>query len=132
MRASCRFIAAAAVAAVTAVATPAVAQPASSLHVIAAERASGSRVIVVASGSVSRPAGLVLKVTSEPRQRVHGQWLVTCHRGGSSRSTRGTFSGSTTLRRTLRMPFSTPRRCRISASAQLSSRGRIRLALLRR
>ena len=132
MRASCRFLAASAGAAATLVAMPVVAQPASSLHVIAAERATGNRVIVVAAGSASRPASLVLKVTSQPRQQVRGQWLVTCRRGGSSRSTRGTFSGRTVLRRTLRMPFSTPRRCRVSASAQLGSRGSIRLALLRR
>ena len=102
------------------------------MRVIASERASGSRVIVVAAASASRPAGLALRVSSRPRQRVHGQWLVTCRRSGRSRSKRGNFNGRTTLRRSLRMPFSKPRRCRISASAQLGSRGRIRLTLLRR
>ena len=121
-----------AIAAGTMVGAPAAAGGASPLRVIASERASGSRVIVVAAASASRPAGLALRVGSRPPQRVRGQWLVTCQRAGRSRSTRGTFDGPTTLRRSLRMPYSRPRRCRVSASAQLTARGRIRLTLLRR
>ena len=132
MRASHRLLVATAAVTGTIIATPAIAQRATTLRVVAVERAAGDRVIVVAKGSASRPTSLVLKVTSQPQQRVRGQWLVSCHRGGPSRSTRGTFDGRTTLRRTLRMAFSAPRRCQVSASAQLTARGRIRLTLLRR
>ena len=104
----------------------------SPLRTIASEGARGSRAIVVAKATASRPAGLALRVSSRPRQRVRGQWLVTCRKSGRSRSARGNFDGSTTLRRTLELPLSSPRRCRVSASAQLTAKGRIRLTLLRR
>lgn len=119
-------------AAAAVIATVADAGSAPALRVITSEAASGSRVVVVAAGSASRPGGLALRVGSRPRQRVRGQWLVTCRRSGRSRTTRGTFDGRTTLRRTLRMGYAKPRRCRVSASAQLTARGRIRLTLLRR
>ena len=115
----------------TLAAAPAVARS-SAWRTITTERASGSRVIVVAAASTSRPRGLALRVSSRPRQRVRGQWLVTCRRGRRSRSRRGTFSDRTPLRRTLAMGYARPAHCRISASAQLSSRGRVALTLLRR
>ena len=110
----------------------ALAEASSGLRTIASEGAGGSRAIVVAKATASRPAGLALRVSSRPRQRVRGQWLVTCRKSGRARSTRGNFDGPTTLRRTLELPFSSPRRCRVSASAQLTTKGRIRLTLLSR
>ena len=107
-------------------------EPLAAWRTIASERAAGSRAIVVAEARAARPAGLALRVTSRPRQRVRGQWLVTCRKSGRSRSTRGVFDGRTPLRRVLGMPFASPRRCRVSASAQLTSKGRIRLTLSRR
>lgn len=113
--------------------TPGGARLAAERGVIASEGAGGSRAIVVAEGTTRRPRRLRMRVSSRPLQRVSGQWLVTCRpRSGRRRSARGTFAGRTTLRRTLRIPVASPRRCRVSATAQLSSRGRIRITLLRR
>ena len=101
-------------------------------RVIASETARGLRVIVVASGSARRPRGLSMRVGSRPRQRVTGQWLVTCSKAGQRRTRRGEYGGRTTFRRSLPLPFARPRRCTVSASGQLSRRGRIRITLLAR
>jgi hypothetical protein len=99
------------------IATPAEAR------VVVVDRASarGDFAIAVASGNVDSPNALFVKVKSRPTgQRVDVFWNVVCSRGSGAGSRDGDFSGQTSIRRQVRMPYANPDSCTFAASAQLS------------
>ena len=107
-------------AALTALAEPALAA------VIIVDRAiaRGDYAVATAGGSVDRPRRLWVKVGARPNQRVDVSWVTVCSRGFGAGSRDGSFSGVTPLRRRIAMPYRRPDDCTVSASAQLSGRGR--------
>ncbi len=97
--------------------------------VFAQESASGEYAIATAAGNVGHPRAIYVKVISHPRQRVRGAWLVTCAKGFGAGSKQGQVGGMTTLTQKLKMPYARPSSCTVSANAQLSRGGRVKVKL---
>jgi hypothetical protein len=100
------------------------------LRKIASKAASGDYAVALASGTARRPRRLYVRVSAEPSQEVDGAWSMVCSRGFGAGSKSGSFSARTPVRRTLRKPMNRPDDCTVSASAQLSRSGRVRVTLL--
>ena len=101
------------------------AAPDNYVHRVASCRARGDFAICVAGGNVNRPLALYVYVSATPGQHVSGAWTVVCSKGLGAGSKSGSFSGRTTLRRYIRMPYRRPDSCTVSADAQLSHSGRL-------
>lgn len=101
-------------------------------HVIDTKSGSGDYAVVIASGSVSHPKAISVKVTSRPAQHVTGSWTMVCSKGVSAGSKSGNISGRGTFSRRMKMPTRHPDDCTVSASAQLDRGGRVRVTLLSR
>jgi hypothetical protein len=86
--------------------------------------ARGDYAVATASGTVDNPRRLWVKVKARPNQRVDVYWLTVCSKGYGAGSKDGDFSGLTPLRKRIGMPYRRPDSCTVSASAQLSGRGR--------
>jgi hypothetical protein len=85
--------------------------------------AAGEFATCVASGTANRPVSIHLHVRAEPNQHVSGAWDSTCSKGLGAGSESGTFSGMTRLRHLIRMSYTHPDSCIVSADAQLSQSG---------
>lgn len=99
---------------------------------IAVERSSGDYAAASDSASVKRPRALYMRVIASPRQRVTGNWSVTCVRGGGSGSRSGKLSGVSPEVRRMRLPMRRPDYCGIGVLGQLKDSGRIRVEVYRR
>jgi len=84
-----------------------------------AQTGSGRFAVAAANVSAVRPNRLIVVVRASPRQRVKGSYIVICSRGQRTESRTGSFSGRTTLSRTMLMPFGGADGCTASAAAQL-------------
>ena len=94
--------------------------------------ARGNYATCVASGSVNHPHALFVKVASRPRQRVAVYWSTVCSRGYGAGSKSGSFKARTPVRRQVKMAYAAPDDCTMSASAQLTHKGGLRVKLLAR
>lgn len=95
----------------------------SSVHKAGHCYAAGEFATCVASGTANRPVSIHLHVRAEPNQHVSGAWDSTCSKGLGAGSKSGTFSGMTRLRHVIRMSYTHPDSCIVSADAQLSQSG---------
>ena len=92
--------------------------------------AQGDFAICDAAGTTWHPLSVVLHVTSSPGQHVSGYWDVTCSKGYGAGSKSGSFSGTTPLKRTLKLNYRRPDSCIVSADAQLGTGGSVRVRLV--
>jgi hypothetical protein len=121
-------LAAAPLAALTlAASAPALASSAGHVHRVGSCTAQGDYAVCDASGSINHPRNIHIHVSASPDQHVSVYWDVTCSKGTGAGGKHGSFSGTTTLRRAVRMPYARPDSCVVSADAQLSSAGRLRV-----
>ncbi|MDO9354074.1 MAG: hypothetical protein Q7T55_10285 [Solirubrobacteraceae bacterium] len=97
--------------------------------VIGSETASGDYAVAVASGDVDDPSSLRVTVSASSKQKVDVNWSVVCTKGLGAGSKDGKASGKTTLVRSIKMPMSNPDNCVVSASAQLSKGGKLKVTL---
>ena len=67
------------------------------------------------TAAVSRPSALALRVISRPAQRTAVKWSIACASGGRTRTTSGSYTSVTTALQPLRLPFGSPRSCKVSA-----------------
>ena len=93
-------------------------------------RAQGDYATCDASGTTWHPLSVVLHVTSSPGQHVSGAWDVTCSKGLGAGSKSGNFSGTTPLKKTLKLNYRRPDNCIVSADAQLGTGGSLRIRLV--
>ena len=93
-------------------------------------RAQGDYAICDASGTTWHPLSVVLHVTSSPGQHVSGYWDMTCSKGYGSGGRSGHFSGTTPLKKTLKLNYRRPDSCIVSADAQLGTGGSVRIRLV--
>jgi hypothetical protein len=94
--------------------------------------AEGDQALATASGRVSNPKRIWLKVRSQPDQRIDASWSMTCSRGSRLGTKDGSFSGRTPIKRRLAMPFRRPDSCSIATRAELRDTGLIVVILLAR
>jgi hypothetical protein len=104
-------------------ASTATATGSSSVHHAGHCYAAGGFATCVASGTANRPVSIHLHVKAEPNQHVSGAWDSTCSKGLGAGSESGTFSGRTPLRHLIRMSYTHPDSCIVSADGQLSRNG---------
>jgi len=86
-------------------------------------RDSGSGAQCQASGAVDQPIRIKVHVKATPNQRFDGAWVMVCAKGTRERQTQGTVSGLTPRVKELRMPFTNPDSCGVSAFARLRTGG---------
>ena len=66
------------------------------------------------SATVGRPAAVALRVISHPAQRTAVKWTLVCAKGGRTGTTSGSYTSQTTALQPLRLPFGSPRSCKVS------------------
>jgi hypothetical protein len=92
--------------------------------------ASGDYAIAQASGNVKKPGTIRVKVTASPRQKVSVNWTMVCSQpDGGAGSKDGKFTAKTPVTRTLKKPAKKVTDCTVSALAQLSDSGKIKITL---
>ena len=92
-------------------------------------RAQGGYATCVAAGSVNHPKALFVKVGSSPSQHVTVYWSTVCTKNSGAGSKSGHFSATTPVLRKIRMAYTAPDSCTVSADAQLSKKGSIWVVL---
>ena len=107
------------------------ARPATVRH-LGSCRSHGDFATCVTSGSVDFPSSIHVHVSATPAQNVSGAWSIVCTRGSGAGSKSGSFHGFTTLSRNVPFPMRHPDNCTVSADAQLSGSGGIRVWLTAR
>lgn len=123
MRGLGRGSAAAVLIASVAVAASAAAAPAAGWHRVASARKYALYADLSLAADVRRPAALALRVVSQPAQSVSVKWRVTCTKGGSRRSSTGSYTAHSTALQSLRLPLDAPGSCHVSAYGILVAGG---------
>ncbi|HEY1539819.1 MAG TPA: hypothetical protein VGF63_10510 [Solirubrobacteraceae bacterium] len=95
-------------------------------------RKSGLHATAVVKGIVARPAGIAIRVSAAPRQRVEVTWGLSCPRTdtGKDKGTGGTYTAKPPNVHALKLPRRTIAFCAVRAEVRLSQSGRARAALL--
>jgi hypothetical protein len=91
--------------------------------------ARGDFAICTASGSVNHPSAIYAHVHATPNQSISGAWSMTCTKGTGAGGKSGSISGTTPVRKALRMPYAHPDWCSVAADAQLSGSGSLQISL---
>ncbi len=99
-----------------------------SLRTIAQQRSRGKFATANASGIIDRPKEIWLRVSAAPKQKVSGQWNVSCGAGATDSDT---FTVTPPNLMKLRIPRKKADSCIAGASAQLEKTGRLKLTVLR-
>mgnify|MGYP001138615989 CR=1 FL=1 len=98
-------------------------------RVIGKASARGGYAVAVAAGSATKPKWVKVTVSTSPRQRAAGNWLIVCAKGFGAGTKQGGFRGTGTFTRALRLPTRNPDECTASATAQLERGGKITVIL---
>ncbi|MDQ3849478.1 MAG: hypothetical protein M3296_02525 [Actinomycetota bacterium] len=93
-------------------------------------RGKGPFAIAQATGSLKRASGSVgVRVSAAPKQEAAVSWTFAC--GAGSKTDSGQYQVTPPNTRVIHLPVNNARTCNLSANAQLSKRGRVKVALLR-
>jgi hypothetical protein len=114
--------------------------------IIGSASAAGDYATTVASGTATRPRTIEIVIYTNHRQTgIQVAWTMVCSRGLGSGSKSGTFTTGTygkappsptggrgwwTIHGPLRMPMAHPDSCIVSADAQLSGSGSLKVQIL--
>jgi len=94
--------------------------------------ARGDYATTIADGDVNNPTAIWVKIKARPNQKADGNWSMVCDKGVGAGSKSGSYSGTTPYVRRLKMPYSRPDSCIVSALGSLSNSGKIIVILLAR
>jgi hypothetical protein len=98
------------------------------LRTIMTKRASGLHATLAAGALLTAPGEIWMRVSAAPKQEVKGTWNVTCGKLGTSMDT---FAVTPPSIIRLELPGPKPKSCAVGSSAQLSGKGRLKVAILR-
>jgi hypothetical protein len=98
--------------------------------VIGSSTAKGSFPATLAHATVDNPAAIKLKVTPTPAQKTAMSWNLACRRGTSAGNTHGRYNLTAASTRTLKLPMTHSDSCVVSASAQMSKSGTIKVEII--
>jgi hypothetical protein len=101
-------------------ASTATATGSSSGHHAGTCRARGDFATCVTSGTATAPRKMYVHVHGNPRQSVFVDWTMTCSKGNGAGSRSGSFTRETPIRHVMRMPYSAPDSCDVSADGSLN------------
>jgi hypothetical protein len=99
---------------------------------IAQKGASGDFAIAIAAGTAQNPRGIAAKAIATPRQSVDINWTMVCAHGTGAGSKKGSYSISSPMLRTLKMPTSRPDSCTVSVGGSLARGGKIKVQIFKR
>jgi hypothetical protein len=100
------------------------------MKTIGTGKASGDYAIAQATGSINKPGTIRINVTSSPKQKASVSWTMVCLNGSGAGSKDDQFDAKTPLTRALKKPGgSKAHDCTVSANAQLSEGGTVRIKL---
>jgi hypothetical protein len=105
---------------------------AESERVIGRKSTAGDFAVAAASGSIDRPALVRIRVLTTPAQPVQVTWKLRCTKGKGAATRQGQFRAQTPATRRPLFPMTKPRRCSLSASAQLERQGTVTVTLFGR
>jgi hypothetical protein len=98
--------------------------------VIGSSSAKGSFPTTIAHAAVANPGPIKLKVTPTPAQKTAMSWNVACRKGTSAGNTHGRYTLTAASTRTLKAPMQRSDSCVVSASAQMSNSGTIKVEII--
>jgi len=98
------------------------------LRTVTSDRGDGQNATAAAGGIMDKPEQIWLRVSAAPKQQVKGSWNVSC--GGGSTDL-DAFEVTPPHLMRLRIPRKSPDSCVAGATAQLSGKGRLKIAILR-
>ncbi len=111
------------VSAVIALSLAAAGDAATGWRVVAANQTYALYAKLGVSATVTRPTGIALRVISRPAQRTTVKWSFVCAKEGRTGATSGSYTPPTTALQSLRLPFHSPRSCKVSARGELPDGG---------
>jgi hypothetical protein len=98
--------------------------------VIGSSTAKGSFPATLAHATVDKPAAIKLKVTPTPAQETAMSWNLACRKGTSAGNRHGRYRLTTPSTKTLKLPMAHSDSCVVSASAQMSKSGTIKVEII--
>lgn len=104
--------------------------PSRELKVVGSSTAKGKFPATLAHATVDKPAQIKVKVTPDPAQRTAMSWNVACRRGTSAGNRHGRYNVTATSTKTLKAPLANSDSCVVSASAQMSGSGTVKVEIL--
>lgn len=84
----------------------------------------------LAHATIDEPETIKVKVTPTPAARTAISWTVACRRGTKADTAAGQFNVRKPSTRRLKRPLKNSKSCEVSASAQMSKRGTIKLQII--
>lgn len=111
------------VAAVVALSVAAGGDAATGWRVVAANQTYALYAKLGVSANVPRPTAIALRVISHPAQRTTVNWSIVCTKEGRTGSTSGSYTPPSTALQSLRLPFRSPRSCKVSAHGEFPDGG---------
>ncbi len=98
--------------------------------VVGSSSAKGSFPATIAHATIANPGAIKLKVTPTPAQKTAMSWNLACRKGTSAGNTHGRYTLTTASTRTLKAPLKGSDSCVVSASAQMSKSGTIKVEII--
>jgi len=98
------------------------------LRTVSLKRGEGQSAAAAAGGIIEKPKSIWLRVSAAPKQEVIGSWNVSC---GNGTTDMDSFTATPPYLLKLRIPRKNAETCVAGASAQLSGKGRLKVAILR-
>jgi hypothetical protein len=98
--------------------------------VIGSSTAKGSFPATLAHATVDKPGAIQLTVTPTPAQKTAMSWNVACRRGTSAGNKHGRYNVTAASTKTLKLPLAHSDSCVVSASAQMSKSGTIKVEII--
>jgi hypothetical protein len=92
-------------------------------------KAEGDYATCVAGASTNRPVTIRVNVSATSRQRLSVYWDVVCSKGLGAGGKQGHFTATTPIDRVIPHPYARPDSCTVSADAQLTKSGTLRVWL---
>ena len=100
-------------------ASTATATGSSTVHQAGTCRARGDFASCITSGNATAPISIHVHVHANPRQSVFVDWETICSLGSGAGSRSGQFTATTPIRHIMRMAYSRPDSCTVSAGGFL-------------
>lgn len=104
--------------------------PAREAKVLDSSTKKGDFPATLASAAIEDPGEIKVKITPTPARATEVSWTVACRKGRKAGTKDGQFRVTKTTTKRLRRPLTRSDICNVSASAQLSTPGTIKVEII--
>jgi len=95
----------------------------------AQDSARGDYAVVTIGKNIGHPDALYMVTQAKPKQRVNGNWSLTCSKGSGVGSKSGYFRERAPAVERMKLPMSNPDSCGVAAQGQLAKSGKVTVKL---